>query len=214
MTNTQRRQILDVLYKFKISGIDYIDSITVDNKFQELKLPNNIEDLKSHIKYCSLCNLSKKSDNIVLGSGDHNSDIYIISPSPNYIKNDIILEILQNMVEKVLLLSYDDIYVTSILKCDISSSLSRLSNEIESCIGYLDKQLEIAKPKIIIALGDVFNYMMKTDENIVEISGKIYDYKGIKIIPLIDPEFIYKNPSYKQDVYNDLKKIKSLMEIK
>ena len=214
MTNTQRRQILDVLYKFKISGIDYIDSITVDNKFQELKLPNNIEDLKSHIKYCSLCNLSKKSDNIVLGSGDHNSDIYIISPSPNYIKNDIILDILQNMVEKVLLLSYDDIYVTNILKCDTNGSLSRLSDEIDSCIDYLDKQLEIAKPKIIIALGDVFNYIMKTDENIVEISGKIYDYKGIKLIPLIDPEFIYKNPSYKQDVYNDLKKIKSLMEIK
>jgi uracil-DNA glycosylase family 4 len=89
-----------------------------------------------------------------------------------------------------------------------------LSSEIELCKGYFDKQIEISKPKTIIALGSVFNYIMKTNENIIEISGKMYDYKGIKFIPLIDPEFIYKNPSYRPNVYSDLKKIKNLLEIK
>lgn len=214
MTNTQRREILDILYKSKDLGIDYINSITIDsNKFQELKLPNTIEDLQNHIKYCNLCNLSKKSDSIMLGSGDYNSDIYIVSPSSTYFQNDLILNIFQNMIEKVLLLKYNDIYITNILKCTTNESLSQLSSEIELCKSYLDKQLDISKPKIIIALGSAFNNIMKTHENIIEISGKIYDYKGIKLIPLIDPEFIYKNPSYKQDVYNDLKKIKNLLEI-
>ena len=215
MTNTQRRELLELLYKLKSSGIDYIDLISINsNKFTELKLPNNILDLQNYIKHCSLCNLSKKTDDIILGSGDCNSNIYIVSPSPNYIKNSIVSDILQNMIEESLLLNCDDIYITSILKCNTNNNLSNLSKEIELCIDYLDRQLEITKPKLIIALGNVFNYLMKTDENIVEVSGKIYDYKGIKIMPLIDPEFIYKNPSCKQDVYNNLKKIKSLMEIK
>ena len=83
---------------------------------------------------------------------------------------------------------------------------------IEMCLEYLRKQIEILKPKIIITLGISFNYLMKNDEKIVDVSGNIYNYNNSKLVPLLDPEFIYKNPSYKAKLFNDLKKIKLLME--
>ena len=119
---------------------------------------------------------------------------------------------LKNMVEKVLLINMDDIFLTNILKCTTKEDYKKLDSEINLCIDYLKKQISIAKPKLIITLGDAFNYLLNKEENINDISGNLYRYNNIKTIPILHPEFVYKNPSFKQQSFNDLKKIKLILE--
>jgi uracil-DNA glycosylase len=213
MTNSKKCEILELLYSYKSFGIEYIDSLNYDkNEKEKFQLPNTIEQLEIEAFHCSLCDLSKDNTQFEFGIGNKYSQIYVIGVNQYQFASELVFNSFKNMIENVLLLNFNDIYITNIIKCATKQNISKLNKSIELCENYLFKQIEIVKPKLIIALDFAFNYLMKSDENIVDISGNNYEYKGIKLIPLLHPEFVYKNPSYKDRMFNDLKKIKSLME--
>ncbi len=176
------------------------------------KLPDTFGKLEEFTKNCNLCNLSKDKISCGFGEGDNTSDIFIVGISQYQLENEAVYGMLKNMVEKVLLINMDDIFLTNILKCTTKEDYKKLNSEINLCIDYLKKQISIAKPKLIITLGDAFNYLLNKDENINDVSGNLYRYNNIKTIPILHPEFVYKNPSFKQQSFNDLKKIKLILE--
>jgi DNA polymerase len=215
MTSCKKNEILDLLYSYNNLGVEYIDTIHYDiYAGKKSKLPNTISELKMDASHCSLCDLSKSDAPFVFGIGNELSQIYIISMNHHQLKSDLVFNSFKDMIEKVLLLNFNDIYITNILKCTTEQNINKLNKSIELCENYIYKQIEIAKPKIIITLDLAFNFFMKNNENIIDISGNCYDYNGMKLIPLLHPEFVYKNPSFKQKMFEDLKKIKSILEKK
>ncbi len=213
MTNSKKSEILELLNSYDSFGIEYIDSFNYDkNEKEKFQLPNTIEQLEIEAFHCSLCDLSKDKTQFEFGIGNKYSQIYVIGINQYQLDSELVFKSFKNMIENVLLFNFDDIYITNIIKCKTKQNIRKLDGPIKLCEDYLFKQIEIVKPKLIIALDFAFNYLMKSDENIVDISGNNYEYKGIKLIPLLHPEFVYKNPSYKDRMFKDLKKIKSLME--
>ena len=118
------------------------------------------------------------------------------------------------MFENTLKININDIYMTNILKCKSKINKNNLDDEVAKCISYLEMQILILKPKMIITLGKSFEYIMKNNEKIINISGNIYNFKDIKLIPLLDPLFINQNPSYKEKMVKDLQKIKNILDTK
>jgi DNA polymerase len=213
MTSLQKNILLKTLKQYKLCGIDYIEDINITKLNANLKkLPDTFGKLEEFTKNCNLCNLSKDKISCGFGSGNHSSEIFIVGVSQYQLENEAVYTMLKNMLEKVLMIDMEDVFLTNILKCTTKEEYKKLDNEINLCIDYLKKQISIAKPKLIITMGDAFNYLLEKNENINDISGNLYRYNNIKTIPILHPQFVYKNPSFKQQSFNDLKKIKLILE--
>ena len=211
MTKVEKEKMINLLNKYKLCGIEYIEPLNL-NKTDVRKddLPNNIVELENYVNHCNICELSKFKNNSLFSIGKIDSDIMIIGTNCDFLNENINL-LLKSIIENVLLIEFNKVYITNILKCN-TNNVESISKPIELCKDYLTKQIQLVKPKLIVTIGSAFNHLLSNDDNIFDISGNLYEYNGIKLIPLLDLEFIYKNPSYKQDMFNDLKKIKIILE--
>jgi len=206
-----KKKIVHYLNLYKSFGIEYFEPITFDKKSSSSNnLPNKIELLNNYIEHCNLCELSKFSNKKSIGFGNSSSEIYIVGISSNF-QNENISLMLKDIIENVLELNIQEIYVTNLIKCNTKLQNGINTNNIDLCKEYFIKQVDIIRPKYIVALGDVSNYLLKNENNISYICGNCYDYNDLNLIPMLDLEFVYKNPSYKDELYKDFKKLKILM---
>jgi DNA polymerase len=206
-----KKKILHNLNLFKSFGIEYMEPITFDKKISSNEnLPNSAEHLSNYIEHCNLCELSKLTQKKIIGYGDQTSDLYIVGLSCDF-QNDKISSILKTIIEEILELKIQNIYMTNLIKCAIPPSNSTNKNNIDLCKEYFIKQIDIIRPKYIVALGGVPNYLIKNENENSYIYGNCYNYNGLNLIPMLDLEFVSKNPSYKDELYKDFKKLKILM---
>jgi len=214
ITKETKSEIIDILTRNKILGDEYVENIYFSYKKQErFILPDSIAELENHVSNCSLCELGKLKKKSLFAKGNIFARLYIIGLNYNY-ADDTKFELIKKMVENVMNVNIDNTYITNILKCNAMKLDSNYIKESELCINYLEKQIKIGAPDIIITIGEAFEYMIKSKDKLSDVSGKLFSYNGTDLIPLMDPEFIYKNPSYKEKMYQDLKKIKIRMDEK
>ncbi|NOZ90595.1 MAG: uracil-DNA glycosylase [Epsilonproteobacteria bacterium] len=220
MKNLYNALQLKQLYQLKALGFRYtnikpfsFEDITI------LELPNSLTELKKRVESCHLCPLSKSRDHTVFGEGDSSARIMFIGDYPMDIENNQgrpflgrAGEMLTLMIEKVLSLSREDVYITNILKCHLPSTQEFHNSYVHSCKSYLFKEIELIKPQIIVTLGEIaYHYLNNEDSRLKDIRGNIIQRDKYKIIPTYHPNFLLKNPSFKKEVFMDLKKVKSLL---
>jgi DNA polymerase len=110
------------------------------------------------------------------------------------------------------------VYIANIVKChpmkDSSNPELRANDrppspeEMDSCRPYLDKQIEIIRPKIIVTLGaSSTRGLLKSEESISAIRGSVREYNGIKLMPTYHPAALLRNPNLKKFVWDDMKKV-------
>jgi len=220
MTKTLQNRILHQLNFLKTIGYEYCENINFSeiNK-EQISLPNNIEQLEEIVKNCHLCQLSKYRENVLFGSGNLNAKVMFLKESPGATEDELgeffvgrSGNLLTKMIENVLNISPKDIYITNIVKCISPKGI--ISNEhVNYCKSYLDKQIDLIKPKLIVALGEAaYSYYTNDNTSFSEIRGKVINYNDFDIICTYEPSFLLRNPSSKKEAYQDMLKIKSLME--
>jgi uracil-DNA glycosylase len=219
MTKTVKNQLLKNLYNLKSFGYEYHETLDFfSSEVKNFKLPNNLDALKNSVEHCYLCELCKSRKNVLFGYGNANSDIMFISDEPSNSEDEIGAfysgksgELLTKMIENVLNINKEEVYLTTLVKC---KSLNGLNNSnIDTCNDYLLKQIELIKPKLIVALGEkTYSYLLKNNMNFAQIRGKDLVYNGIPLIATFSASFLLRNPSSKKDAYYDMLKIKNYME--
>jgi len=209
-----KQELLHLLNTKKMLGIEHVKQIDLSQYYNKRhKLPIDIVGLFDYVSNCSLCELSKSKISCEFSQGNNKSEIFIIHTYLNKESQKEYLD-LKNMIEERLKININDIYMTNILKCNVKKLNDNLDEEIKKCIPYLEQQIVLLKPKIIITFGNAFRYLMNNDDNITDISGNLFIYNDIKVIPLLNIDFINKNPSYKEKMDKDLEKIKNILEKK
>lgn len=182
-----------------------------------------IEKIKNSIKKCRKCNLFKTRKKPVFGYGSKNADILFIGEAPGYNEDIQGLpfvgragKLLNELLESINL-KREDVFISNIIKCRPPNNRNPLKSEISQCKDYLEEQIDIIKPKIIVPLGNfaslfVFKkYGLKIDK-ISKIHGKVFNtnksFKNLKIIPLFHPAVAIYNPNKKSILINDFKILK------
>jgi len=207
------------LYKLKALGYKYINIKPFSFEDSSLELPNTLVELKQQVNNCHLCSLSKTRDKVVFGEGYNNAQIMFIGDYPMDIENSMGQpflghsgEMLTLMIEKVLGIPRRDVYITNIIKCQLPSNQKLHDSYIHSCKSYLSKEIELIKPDIIITLGQLpYHYLTNDNSQLKDIHGNIIQKESYKVIPIYHPNFLLKNPSFKKEVFMDLKKVKSIL---
>ena len=220
MKNLYNSILLKQLYQLKELGYKYTDA--KEFLYQEqnsLKLPNSINELKKQAINCHLCSLSKSRNRVVFGEGNSDANLMFIGYMPLEIEDEkgkpflgLGGEMLTSMIEKVLKLSRDEVYISNLLKCHPLSTQKFLETEIHTCKAYLFKEIELIQPKIIVTLGEeAYHYLSNDFIELEKIRGSVIEKENYIIIPTYHPNFLLKNPSLKKEVFEDLQRIKRLL---
>ena len=219
MKSFQNLVLLQNLYRLKAIGFNYIDHFNINEK-TNYEEASSLEELSNNIKNCHLCDLSKSRRQSMSGFGNTNAKLVIIDylvsqaqDSANSYYAGRSGEILKNMIENVLHLSSDDVYITHAIKCKPLQSNKPSESEWNSCKGYLFSQLAFLKPKVIVTLGEDAYAHLANDkvENFEDIRGHLIDFKGSKLVPIYHPQYLLRNPELKKITLNDLHTIKSCL---
>ncbi|KIM03538.1 MAG: DNA polymerase [Sulfurovum sp. AS07-7] len=215
---TKAQQIKQLLI-LKSLGYKYYNPNLLEQQ-NRLDLPENIDDLKNEVLKCHLCHLSKTRTNVVFGEGNIGAKIMFVGEAPGETEDNSGRpfvgrsgELLTSMIENVLLLKREDVYITNIVKCRPPKNADPASEEANTCLPFLKKQIEIIKPKIIVTLGSVaLKYLTTNELQISKVRGTIIKQGDLTIIPTFHPSYLLRNPSAKKEAFEDLKSIKKLYD--
>jgi DNA polymerase len=218
MQNLKR---LQQLYILKSIGVKYLDNLElVDDNIDVKHLPSDINKLEQIVLNCHLCQLSKSRKNVVFADGDINSDIMFVGEAPGMYEDELGLpfvgragELLTKMIENVLLIKREEVYIANIIKCRPPNNRVPTQEEVDCCKEYIIKQIDIVKPKIIVALGTTsYQHLLNDNTPISKARGHILNFNGIKLIPTYHPSYLLRNPSAKKDAFVDMKLVKRLLD--
>lgn len=205
MTKQEQNKILHNLYLQQSFGYRYVEPFSL-KKIEK----KDIFMSKDTVEHCSLCDASKISKNKIYAQGDINSKIMFISTIPSF--DEVSQEMFVKMIENVLGLPMNRVYFTSIIKCDINEKSLNLDTYTTKCLGYILNQIENSEAKIIVTIGDSYNYLLNNQTELSTVRGMVIRHGEKNIIPIYHPNYLIRNPSLKKETLEDLKKIKLLLE--
>lgn len=189
---------------------------------EEMMTATTLDAFHAQINTCMKCPLGGTRTNFVFGSGNPDADIMVIGEAPGADEDAQGLpfvgragQLLTKILESIEL-QRDDVYICNILKCRPPNNRKPLVGETDSCEPYLWKQIELIKPKFILALGlTAAHTLLKSSETMSALRGTIHDYQGIKTLVTYHPAALLRNPEWKKLVWEDVKFLRSLyLEVK
>ncbi|MGE3507875.1 MAG: uracil-DNA glycosylase [Vicinamibacterales bacterium] len=109
-------------------------------------------------------------------------------------------------------LTRDNVYIANVIKCRPPQNRNPEPDEVERCEPYLFRQIDVVQPDVIVALGKfAAQALLRTLDPISRLRGRVFDYRGAKLIPTFHPAYLLRNPSSKRDVWEDMKLVKRLL---
>tara|TARA_B100000579_G_C22756912_1_gene816904 strand:- start:294 stop:1004 length:711 start_codon:yes stop_codon:yes gene_type:complete len=171
-------------------------------------------DLQEQVKTCKECALHQSRTQTVFGVGNTQSDWFIIGEAPGSeedVKGEPFVGRAGQLLNSMLLamgLPRNEIFIANILKCRPPNNRDPKTDEVDACRKYLKRQLELIKPKIILALGRIAaQNLLKSDIPIGKMRGNSYLYpnSNLPVVVTYHPAYLLRSPREKRKVWGDLK---------
>ena len=177
--------------------------------------------LEKEVHYCTGCRLHETRTHTVFGMGNVNADLVFVGEGPGA-DEDAAGEPFVGAAGKILTrmiyalgLTRRDIYICNIIKCRPPGNRNPQPDEIDSCKKYLLTQLDVVQPKVICTLGAVStHFLLNAKAPIGRLRGRVFSFRGVKVVPTFHPAYIYRSPSRKIEVWKDLKLVEKLLNEK
>lgn len=180
---------------------------------------NSLQHLHETIQNCEKCGLCKSRNSFVFGKGSHDSDIMIIGEAPGAEEDKQGLPFVGRagqLLDKILAavdLNLSNVFISNIIKCRPPNNRDPEPIEIQSCREFLDKQIDILKPKIILSLGRVSGRTLLNQElSLSKMRGKVHQYRNIPLVVTYHPSALLRNEAWKRPTWEDMKMFKQTYE--
>jgi len=175
--------------------------------------------VRADIGDCTRCKLHKLGrSQVVFGVGNPNADLMFVGEAPGADEDVQGIpfvgragQLLTKIIEAIEL-KRDDVYIANVIKCRPPQNRNPEPDEVETCEPFLFRQIDLIKPKVIVALGKfAAQALLQSDAPISRLRGRVFDYRGAKLIPTFHPAYLLRNPSSKREVWEDMKLVKKLL---
>lgn len=178
----------------------------------------NWQQLQQTISECQLCELHTHRTQTIFGTGNPAADLIIISEAPNKEEDHIGKpfigesgELLDAML-KAIDLKRENIFIANVIKCSPPDGRKPHVSEIVCCDHYLQRQIELIQPKLILALGRIAaHHLLVTKEALGVLREKPHSYNGIPLLVSYHPDYLIRKPSEKRKSWQDLLQVKSYL---
>jgi uracil-DNA glycosylase len=180
------------------------------------------EVLQSAVAACRKCRLCEARKQAVLGVGDLNADWLFVGEGPGAEEDQRgepfvgqAGKLLDNMLAGIGLKRGNDVYIANAVKCRPPENRTPTPEETAACLPYLERQIELIRPKLIVALGrPAAQTLLKAEVKIGAARGRLHDYRGIPLIVTYHPAYLLRTLQDKAKAWEDLCFMRSTMGVR
>ena len=178
-----------------------------------------LQQIRSGLGDCTRCKLHAGRTNIVFGVGNPKADLMFVGEAPGRdedLKGEPFVgragQLLTKIIESIDL-RREDVYIANVIKCRPPQNRNPERSEVVTCEPFLFEQIDAIKPRVIVALGSFAVKTLLQDDKtpISKARGHVYSYRGAKLIPTFHPAFLLRSPDRKRDVWEDMKKVRTML---
>ena len=202
-----------------IEFFDDDDSSIQENAHIE-KSTMTLSVLKSKVDTCTRCQLCKTRRNTVFGEGVENPTVLVVGEGPGANEDERGLpfvgeagHLLDKMLSAINLSRTTNCFIANVVKCRPPQNRDPLPEESAACISYLEAQIHLLKPKMILCVGRVAAHnLFKCTDPVNSMRGKLYEVQGIPAMMTYHPSALLRDSSLKRPAWEDLKLFKKELD--
>lgn len=194
--------------------------LSVENSTVDLTEELTWEKLENCVKNCKACSLHEGRTQTVFGVGNQQADLVFVGEAPGANEDRLgepfvgrAGQLLDAMMAGIGL-SRQNVYIANVLKCRPPNNRDPSPEEVAQCTPFLQQQLSLLKPKLIVALGRISaHYLLKTNISLTKLRSQVHTF-GETNIPLIvtfHPAYLLRSPIDKRKAYEDLLMIQKFL---
>ncbi|HHS48803.1 MAG TPA: uracil-DNA glycosylase [Desulfurella acetivorans] len=207
----EKNQWGNILNFYRDLGVEYLN-IKINKKQSPKDTAKCLENLKKEVEKCRGCDLYKTKKRYVFGDGNPNANLMFIGEAPGASEDAQGLpfvgragQLLSDLLKEVGI-DRKEVYIANCLKCRPPHNRDPQENELKACRPFLDKQIELIKPKIIITLGRfALTQLVGSNRKITQSQGVVFKQQNYTVIPTYHPAYLLRNPKAIEVFVNDLK---------
>ena len=181
---------------------------------------DSLESVSQEVASCEACILARTRKNTVPGEGAKNPLVLVIGEGPGADEDATgrpfvgkAGQLLDKMLAAVGLSREDNCFIANLVKCRPPGNRDPEPGEVSACSHFLERQITLLKPKIILSVGRVpTQNLLGTTEGIGRLRGRFVDYQGIPLLPTYHPSALLRDETLKRPAWEDLKLLKSRLD--
>jgi DNA polymerase len=167
--------------------------------------------IRADIGDCTRCRLHKGRTNLVFGVGNVNADLMFVGEGPGADEDaqgepfvGRAGQLLNNMIS-AMGIKRSDVYIANVVKCRPPSNRTPEKDECDTCSPFLMRQIDVIKPKVIVALGAVAaKNLLAINDSMANLRGRWYDFRNSKLLVTYHPAYLLRDPRQKKEAWKDL----------
>ena len=175
--------------------------------------------IRDELGDCTRCRLHEGRSHLVFGVGRPDAELMFVGEAPGRdedLQGEPFVgragQLLTRIIEAIDL-RREDVYIANVIKCRPPQNRNPERDEVETCRPFLFAQIDAIRPRVIVALGS-FAVRTLLDDDRLPISrarGRVYACRGARLVPTFHPAFLLRSPDRKRDVWEDMKRVRSLL---
>ena len=183
--------------------------------------PAALKIIREDIGECTRCRLHKGRTNLVFGVGNVNAEIMFVGEGPGADEDaqgepfvGRAGQLLNNMIS-AMGLRREDVYIANVVKCRPPGNRTPEKDECDTCSPFLMRQIEVIKPKVIVALGAVAaKNLLAMSDSMANLRGRWYDFKDSRLLVTYHPAYLLRDPRQKKEAWKDLQMVMKYLGLK
>lgn len=183
--------------------------------------PAALQTVRADIGDCTRCRLHKGRTNLVFGVGNVNAELMFVGEGPGADEDaqgepfvGRAGQLLNNMIS-AMGLKREDVYIANVVKCRPPGNRTPEKDECDVCSPFLMRQIEIIKPKVIVALGaTAAKNLLAINDSMASLRGRWYDFRGAKLAVTYHPAYLLRDPRQKVEAWKDLQMVMKYLQLK
>ena len=176
------------------------------------------QQLQQAVNQCQLCELHTVRTQAVFGMGNPNADLLIVGEAPGEdedLKGEPFVGRVESLLDamlKAIGLDRQQVFITNVLKCRTPDDRNPHTSEMVCCDAYLQRQIELIQPRIILALGRIAaHHLLLSQESLGALRRQSHSYNGIPLVVSYHPAYLIRKPVEKRKSWEDLLKVKNAL---
>jgi uracil-DNA glycosylase len=180
---------------------------------------NSLVDVRAAVAGCTRCALYASALNPVPGEGNHTADFMVVGEAPGQTEDEQgkpfvgrAGQLLTQILEAIDL-KRDEVFICNVLKHRPPGNRNPEPDEVKACSPYLIRQIELIKPKVILALGTFSaQTLLNTKTAIGKLRGQVHEYHGVPVVVTYHPAALLRNPAWKRPTWEDVQLARRILD--
>ena len=181
---------------------------------------SRLAPLAAAVASCTRCDLCRSRTNTVFGTGNPAARLFFVGEGPGAdedLRGEPFVGAAGQLLDRIIAamgLAREDVYIANIVKCRPPENRAPHPGEVGACLPYLEEQIAIVAPEILVALGaTAARTLLGSELSIGRLRGRFHEYRGIPLMPTYHPAYLLRNPADKRKVWEDIQLVMRRLDL-